>query len=329
MTQISKRIQQEATQWVAKASLGELTADEQAQLQTWLERDSKHRGAYIRAQAVRVTVDRVSALAGGVIPARPTSTIANRLFFEDAAAKMRLAVAATVVLALAATFVVRLYPFDAATYVSGVGELRQVALEDGSSMLLNTSTKAVVRVTDKAREVSLARGEALFEVAKDPVRPFSVRAGAVIIRAIGTAFSVRHVGNDVDVIVTEGVVEVDRNDGSPRQRLTADHKAVVAAASVVRVQELDRRETDRQLAWHTGRLEFDGQSLAEAVQQINQHSLRRVVVDDPDLARRPIVGGFRSIDARGFAQIAAEALDARVVEDGNTIRIEPKPSTPE
>lgn len=320
-------------QWALKAQPGPLTPEESTQLQLWLEADSRHRGAYVRANAVRVTVQRVAALAGGATPAPPQKPWLARLRFPVAAPSIaaapgiRLLAAAVVLFTLAAVVGWQVYGASGDRYVSGVGELRQVALEDGSSILLNTATKAVVHLGEISREVNLARGEALFEVAKDPRRPFLVHAGELTVKAIGTAFSVRREAGQIAVTVTEGVVELIQEEGESGLRLAADQRAVVAEARhapPVTVQPLNRRETDRQLAWRTGRLEFDGQSLGDAVEQVNRYNRRHITVADPGLAGKPVVGVFRSVDAEAFAYIAAAALDAEVVLDGSVIRIEPK-----
>ena len=80
------------------------------------------------------------------------------------------------------------------TYVSKVGQIRRVKLSDGSRMVLNTASEATVRFDRAHREIELATGEGLFQVVKDPARPFSVRAGFVSRAAAGTVFSVRTAG---------------------------------------------------------------------------------------------------------------------------------------
>jgi transmembrane sensor len=323
VTSTSKRIQQQATRWVVKSQLAPLTSAEEAELQHWLSSDPRHKGAYIRANLVRATIERVAALVGAKTP---SAAEPRRLFAQWARLRKPMAVAAGLA-ALALSSVVGLEIYNnirGETYTSGIGERRQVALDDGSSILLNTATNAVVHWTPTLREVSLTRGEAVFEVAKDPNRPFVVRAGVTTVKAIGTAFVVRNDGGRVDVIVTEGVVEVMRTDGALTQRLTAGHRAQIARAQPTHLETLAASETRRELAWETGWLEFDGQPLGEAVEQINRHNRRHVVVTDAALARRPIIGSFRAIDARGFANIAAATFDAEVIEDGDTLRIVPK-----
>jgi transmembrane sensor len=318
MTLSSKQIQQQATQWATKARLRGLSTEEDTQLRQWLDSDIRNKGAYLRAQALQVSVERVAALAGGVTPAAVEhgNTWLRLLWRPIPVTGAALLLVAAVVLGIGFK--------SGDRYNSGVGELRRVALEDGSSMLLNTETRAVVRLSNATRDVTLAEGEALFNVAHDPHRPFIVHAGSVTVKAIGTAFSVRSDAQRVDVTVTEGVVEVISDEGAPALHLSANEHATVARARVAQIEAVAPHEMERRLAWQTGQLEFDGQSLGDAVAEINRHNRRQILVTDPQLAKHPIVGSFRAIDSEAFAQIAAAALNARVVEEGDTIRIEPR-----
>src|SRR5690606_34664860 len=104
------------------------------------------------------------------------------------------------------------------------------ALPDGSQAQLNTGTEMEIAFGGGARQVRLLRGEAMFDVAHDATSPFIVFADGSAVRAVGTAFSVR-TGDGLDVIVTEGVVELYVAASSPRDaahegaRLTANQAA--------------------------------------------------------------------------------------------------------
>jgi transmembrane sensor len=212
-----------------------------------------------------------------------------------------------------------------ATYVSKVGEIRRVFLPDGSRMVLNTSTKATVRFDKMHRVIELAGGEGLFEVAKDSSRPFVVRAGSVEVRAIGTVFAVRSADQRVDVTVTEGIIELVDNGASRNatvRRVVANEHATVMETSEVHVQSIPHAEAERTLAWRDGQVDFAGESLEAAVQEINRHNHRQIVIDDPALASRPVIGLFRADDPDGFAATVAAALGAHsvIVDDAVHLR---------
>jgi transmembrane sensor len=210
-------------------------------------------------------------------------------------------------------------------YTSEAGQVRHVDLSDGSNMVLNTETRATVQYDDAHREIELAKGEGFFQVAKDPVRPFIVRAGAISVRAIGTVFSVRASHHRVDVTVSQGLVElVDASnpDHVLRRRLGANEQATVEETHRFEVQTLDQSEVSRRLGWREGLLDFEGQPLIEAVSEMNRHNKKHIVVDDPQLAARPVVGQFLATDPAGFAATVAVALGAHTVEQDDGIHLQ-------
>jgi transmembrane sensor len=177
------------------------------------------------------------------------------------------------------------------------------------------------------RRIELDKGEALFQVVKDPSRPFVVHVGSVSIRAIGTAFSVRTLEHRIDVTVTEGLVELTdagEGAGSLVRRIAANERASVIEKRQVEVQKLAQAETQRQIAWRTGTADFAGGSLAEAVEEINRHNVRQIIVDEPALASRPVVGVFRAADAEGFATTVATALGAERIDRPDAIHLRPR-----
>jgi transmembrane sensor len=198
-----------------------------------------------------------------------------------------------------------------------------------------TATEVSVQLTKQERDIQLIRGEALFEVAHDKTRPFIVRANDTAVRAVGTAFAVRLEAAQVDVTVTEGIVEVAEQTMAPGsgptssptsrpdvKRVAANERAVITHMHAPEVRPIAPVEADRQLAWREGMVSFDGESLQTAVAEINRHNRRQIVIDDPALADKPVVGIFRATDLDGFSAAAAEALKARVVRDGDVIRLE-------
>src|ERR1700722_12849397 len=333
-----------AAGWAVRLNEHALTADEQRELDQWLAADARPRGALLRAQAAWADLDRLATLRGhgDARPARCDEDVDSRSRFLPAAiaaplptSPRNLPPAPTggrgpapsqprrhflVAAGLASvTFgAAGLWYFEEhdRTYVSKLGEVRRVILADGSRMVLNTATEATVRFDKMRREIELATGEGLFQVAKDPGRPFIVHAGSVSVRAVGTVFSVRTVDQRVDVTVTEGVVELVDNStagGGLIRRVAANETATVMDTREVQVQKIHHDEAERRLAWRDGMVDFAGERLIDAVGEINRHNHRRIVVDDPTLASRPVVGIFRANDPDGFAATVATALGAQSV----------------
>jgi transmembrane sensor len=321
-----KAIDAQAAEWTVRLSAAALDSDSQRELDAWLEADVRHRGALIRARAAWLDLDRLAALAA-LPPGQPLPdpSVKAPLSASGVTTRRTVLAASLGMLALVGgTGGWWVWRRRGGIYETDVGEIRRVTLSDGSSLLLSTSTRAVVHFDEAHRGVELVRGEGLFEVAKDPARPFIVRVGGVSVRAVGTVFAVRAVDRNVDVTVTEGVVEVaDAAQGASvaSQRVTADEQAVVSEAGGIQVQHVAAAEVERHLAWRDGMLSFDGEPLSEAVKEINRHNHRAIVIDDPTLGARPVVGLFRASDTQGFAATVAAALGAESSTDGDVIHL--------
>lgn len=320
MSPVNNRIDEAAAAWVIKLDRGALSAAEQEQLDAWLASDTRHHGALIRARAQWSDFDRLGALATGRMPAyRPARLSMGR---------RSLIAAGIAALAMVGAVTWKLAP-TGERYVTAVGELRRVPLSDGSTMVLNTASEAWVHFEPSRREVHLLSGEALFEVAHDAGRPFVVYADQMSVRAVGTVFVVRMDEGRVDVMVSEGIVELAGQApdvaGKAPQRLQANEHSVIAPSEPPLMEKLESAILKRRLAWLNGSLSFDGEPLGDAVAEVNRHSRRQIVVDSKQLREQPIVGVFRSTDTQGFSAAAAAALGAVVVEEGDTIHIRVRP----
>jgi transmembrane sensor len=343
MTQRNQRTDFAAAEWAVRLNARALTAQEQTELDQWLDADTRHRGALLRARAVWADLDRLSALAGptplssrgdgdgnsvsGSVPPEiieplhsPPPLLEDRQPYRNRRRFVASGVAALFLGAAGTWWIDR----RDQTYVSKLGQIRRVKLSDGSRMVLNTASEATVRFDKARREIELATGEGLFQVAKDPTRPFVVRAGFVSVRAVGTVFAVRTADQRVDVTVTEGVVELVDNSasgGGVIRRVAANERATVMETSQVQVQSMPHAEAERRLAWRDGMLDFAGESLTTAVEEINRHNHRQIVVDDPALASRPVVGMFRANDPDNFAATVATALGVESIDRDDAIHL--------
>jgi transmembrane sensor len=263
----------------------------------------------LRAEAALSFIDRGRALAGVVPKPSPTPIwIRRKMLFAGAA------------LAAALVGVAVLMPTPH-RYGTALGEIRQVPLPDGSVIAINTQSAVEVAMHPDVREITLTRGEAWFRVAHDTQRPFIVSAGRIRVCAVGTAFSVRRHDEGADVQVTEGVVETwTVGEEGRRVQVAAGSKAYVAEYEPPKpVQAF--ADIERSLAWREGQIVLEGETLDDAVAQFNRYNPRKLVVSDPDLAGEKLVGQFRATEPLTFAGAVATTLGAKVVEEGDTIRL--------
>lgn len=200
---------------------------------------------------------------------------------------------------------------------------QQVALVDGSVLNLNVSTDVRVDLSRAARRVTLTTGEAHFAVAPDPGRPFIVTAGDVAVRAVGTAFSVRLGPGGVDVLVTEGKVEVTRlaKGSSPatalpagREHLVAGERTFVthAAAGPAAVEQVAPEALLAAVRWHSPMMTFSDLPLQDAVALFNRRNTRQLVLADPALGARRIGGTFAADQVEAFVRLLVQDGDVAV-----------------
>ena len=305
----ARDIADEASEWAIRIDNGSIDPLHDLELQGWLEADPRREGALLRARAALSFMDRGRALAG-VVP-RPKA----RPFWIRR--KLMLAGALLVAgLAGIAIRVPRSHHYD-----TGLGQIRQVPLSDGSLIEINTQSALDVALQSDLRQVTLTRGEAWFSVAHDSRRPFIVRAGDVRVRALGTAFSVRQYDSGAEILVTEGVVEVwTAGEEERRTRVAAGSKTHLARNEPPQPVRA-AADIERELAWREGAIALEGETLAEAAEEFNRYNTRKLVIADPQLAGEKLVGHFRADEPMTFARAVATTLGANVVEDKDSIQL--------
>jgi transmembrane sensor len=315
----AQQIDTEAAEWAARMDRGPLQPEQEKLFQAWLDEDRRCMGAYGRMQAIALTSERARALGPDFNPAAftPPAIFPRRRVLQWGGA-----VAATLLFGVGGAFEMLRYR---GRFATGKGETKVVALKDGSVVTLNTASEIQVNYGEAMRSVELVQGEALFDVAKDKTRPFVVTAGDTNVRAVGTSFTVRRLeAAPVQVLVREGVVEVFkpatnaapvRVSANSMAEAPLDNEAAIAARPVPPVQ------LHRQLAWQTGQIAFEGETLAQAVAEFARYSDTKIVIDDPALAREEIAGLFKATDPVGFAQTIAISLNAHASIGEGEVRL--------
>src|SRR5690606_17818857 len=269
-----------------------------------------HRVSLLRLQSAWAEAGRLQALAAGLrergVPARgrwasldasaalsstppdPAAQLQRHVFAARGQApqprgRRRLAaVAAVAVCALALGWGWReLAPAPPERHATALGDVRSLDLADGSQATLASDSRIAVRLSHRARRIALEQGEAYFEAAKDPARPFVVEAGTRRVVAVGTRFSVRRDAADLRVVVTEGLVRVQASD-SPTQAdtlLPAGSVAIVHRDGVL-VRSMPLDEAARLVDWRSGLLVFRDTSLTDAASEFNRYNARKIVIGD-------------------------------------------------
>lgn len=347
----SRQIEQTAAGWLARRDGESWDSDSQAVLEAWLVESTAHRVAFLRLESAWIHSGRLKALGAGVpvgvIPMRgqwsrspfdggesnpaplpvPHNPVQSNTELADLhsltfAPRPRLRASngpryAGAVFAVLAVVALgwgwqRQMSVEHASYLTAMGNLKKVPLSDGSSAMLSSDSSMQVILSHDERRIDLDRGEAFFEVSKDPKRPFVVSVDGRQVVAVGTRFSVRRNGADLRVVVTEGTVRLQSVATSAYQKtpttlLPAGSVALVTGKGLL-VRTGTVEEAERQLDWRGGYLTFHDTSLEEAAAEFNRYNTRKIVVADPQVGAMRVGGNFRWSNTEAFVRLLEQAF---------------------
>ncbi|NHN37344.1 DUF4880 domain-containing protein [Pseudomaricurvus alcaniphilus] len=246
------------------------------------------------------------------------------------------------------------------TYTTGLGEQRTLMLDDGSTVIMNTSTELLVQLDNNLRRVELRRGEALFEVESQVSRPFVVEmdvgSGRATVVVTGTKFNVHKQPQQASVSLLEGNVmlaprsyqrsivlppeaEVSADGGSEgltamqagvnlragqRALLVSREQAGSAAqgnSGGLGIEVTDNLPVKQMLAWTEGKLVFDQQTLAAITEEFNRYNSRKLKVDSPTLAAIELSGVFDSKDPNSLLEYLLKVRDITIEVGSDGTRI--------
>ena len=351
-------IDEVAANWLTARAEG-FSSAQKRDFDRWCRADPRHGAAVARLEAACALLEKMPLVRAELLPVvefpaplrapRAPAPAPRRIVTP-----LRVAVGLAAGLALAFVGVRWLTPPNPAAdqiFATSAGGYERVVLADGSVLELNADTRLRVSLAPHERRVDLAAGEAHFTVAPNPARPFTVSAGGVAVRAVGTAFNVRLATTAVEVLVTEGkvsVAEVERavpqalassagrsrdernapnggpTSGSPTF-LTANERTVFtlpsapsrAAPTVEKIADDALREA---LSWQERKLVFTETPLRDVVAQFNRRNRLQLVIGDPSIAERPVGGTFAADNVEGFVRLL-EGSGAITVERGDELTV--------
>ncbi|MCJ2185746.1 FecR family protein [Novosphingobium beihaiensis] len=211
-------------------------------------------------------------------------------------------------------------------YSTPVGGEREIDLADGSVLKLNTDSSVEVALRKDVRLVRLLQGEARFNVAHESKRPFVVDAGDISFRALGTVFDVRRHDGVTALTVMSGRVGVD-NKGKRKAVVDAGDYAVVSGGQVG-VSTLTGSEMARRTAWSEGIITFDGETLEQAVAELNRYRAKPLVIGSPQIASLRVGGTVHTRDSDTFIRSLGATFGIRAVPGKDSVMILPGKASP-
>ncbi|MDE0038725.1 MAG: FecR domain-containing protein [Gammaproteobacteria bacterium] len=334
----SRRIAQDAHAAAVRIYSEDLTESERLAIKARCEEDPVFKARFVEAHHLFGALDdwRDELREDSLYRATPRrhGTVARRMVRNVVAP----GVAAAGLVGFATWFVAPQYFEDAGTVIrhsTQVGEQRTLTLDDGSTVTLNTRSQILVGMTDNVRRIVMDRGEAHFEVAPDPLRPFTVEVGGQSITAHGTEFNLRRNDDGFALALIDGRLALHRQGREPpadppwldlRQHpvdngsLARDEFGLVAGA-VVDFNAHDQTfaahhdsNVARRQQWRQGRLTFIDEPMARVVAELSRYSEKPIRIHDPKVG-----------DIRVFATLRLDSIDEALttLENAVPIRVVP------
>jgi transmembrane sensor len=307
----------EASAWLARLQGPGRTDAAEAAFKTWLAEDAAHARAFARVTDIWDIIPGAARFSGA-----STATHARR---PRPRQRLWLAAAACFACLSVVGGGTWLYLRDP-VYRTAIGEQRTVALIDGTYISLNTDTALTVSYRQAERRIHLEHGEAMFDVSRNPQRPFFVQVGNEQVRALGTVFDVRSEKDGLAVFLLKGRVEVSPHPVAPSSIQLAQ-ATVLSPGDRITLnssggQTLDRPNIAEMTAWRQGEVMFDNATLSDAIAELDRYGVTHVELGDPALASLRVSGVFAVRNPGEFASTVAELHELKVVRSGDRTIIE-------
>lgn len=323
----------EASEWIVRASEDDFSQDDARALANWRTADLRHDCAYLKLKRLWDELPALTNLnPGALAPIHSNddnddddhSTSVKSGWWRWKAGWS----AGLVVAAMAAVIAFLMLPgtfnAPAENYATGIAQMNEITLSDGSVATLGPKTKITVKFSDAERRVSLTGGEAFFEVTKNPAMPFVVETGHSIVRVVGTKFNVNRGDQVVRVAVLQGVVQIRGNEGSNHARLletlhNGQRAEIVAnrnGTPMVTITTGDNRLAGFDAlagSWREGWLVYENARLGDIISDINRYYSPGVTLVDPGLGDLRVTASFKVTEIPTF--IASLDRPVSVVAD--------------
>ena len=338
----------EACAWYAQLETGELSPADQDAFREWINRSPRHAAEIKKQWNLSLELNVLSGMSQSINDAiAEHQTINQRNKYQNIFSFGK-AVAVLVVAALAlALFMTPVgTPNKTLYYTTKIGEQQTIELTDGSLVELNTNSQIEVSFEKNNRRVRLLKGEAFFDVTPDQERPFWVYANDQHVRVVGTAFMMSLIDSDLNLLVTEGRVELAKTPSSKLLKTTTDYQqsvtqlfdeelpeeaiALTAGQSIVvsdsnqklEVIKISEREQLRELSWQDGLHDFSNTRLEDVIKELSRYTSMNIEINNAELRDLKFGGVFRIGEIEPLFDALESAYGLKVSHlNDNTIQL--------
>lgn len=317
----------DAAEWAAHFRLGDSSRQARQEFVDWLRESPVHVSEMLRVCDLEALLSSFDDW-GSIAPMQPQADATVMSFpgprhrlaeppSRATAGRLRVAAVAASVLVAGLVGLYLTYTNPIRLHTDS-GEQRDETLADGSVIRMHSGTDLRVQLRRGDRLVQLDRGEAVFDVAKDPARPFVVNAGSTRVQAVGTIFLVSRRQDAVVVAVTEGRVAVSPTSARGPSPATLEPIAVRAnqrlqVSSRGAIVDVANIPPPPEIRDESGHVSFENARVGDVIRQFNGHNALQLRLHDPALEARIVSGVFAADDPRSFAEFLESVSGAHAV----------------
>ncbi|WP_077963414.1 FecR family protein [Ensifer adhaerens] len=311
---IPEALLEEAMDWFLELKARPNCRDTEAAFQVWLSRSELHARSWEAAL-------KTWRLLGEVPPAHEHLWRgAKPQIARERSSRRRMAgglVAGAAVFALAACLALfvslpSLFLWWHADHVTDTAQSRTIALADGTTVELGGGSAIATEIGAGSRHVRILKGEAYFNVARDPSRPFVVEAGGVEVSVLGTAFDVQLASTETTVELAHGTVAVSYSGNehkqnfelAPGEMATVSHATGAVSRSAIAPDEIG--------AWRSGRMFVNNVTVAAAAERLQRYHSAWIAVPQPGLAGQRVTGVYDLKDPDRALQALVQPFGGKV-----------------
>ena len=328
-------IDTQASDWFALVALGSPTTDQQRALQQWQEKDPAHQAAYSDIETIwqnmaDLPAEAFSAERGALenvlpfdsnkdktptcekSPPKSTVAVSTKPFLKFAP----FAAAAVVIFSVCISFSVLLFkPSEAQQYITGIGELENITLDDGTHIYLSAQSEIDVHLSSKQRRITFKRGEAYFDVATQlrddgSKIPFLIHVDDIVVEVVGTAFEVKKQDDKTSVTVVEGIVEVHSSNADAHASLTSGQRVAVVGPSR-KLKVMKDIGIESIASWRSGRLTYLDATLGDVISDAQRFHPGNISLTDKSLSSLRVTTSFGIDEIPDLAKILESILPVR------------------
>lgn len=199
----------------------------------------------------------------------------------------------------------------------------ELSLPDGSTISLNVfaEIKYPEKFSKETRTVSLQKGEAFFNIARDEEKPFIVETEKLTVKVLGTSFcvDVRETG-ETSVIVSTGKVEVTRREHpDDKQILNPGDKLIYSNNSDSFSSSVN--DDSNFLGWKTKKLIFKNELFSKVISDINHTYHKNIIIENETLKNCRLTASFDDQSFEAVLRILESAMNINIKYTENSIVI--------